>query len=352
MAVILEPSKESIAQAKAMLAAGKPIGFPTETVYGLAADAANESAILAVYQVKARPSFDPLIIHIDNGAKDLSDLSALNLVDSSQIDAHHRSQINTLMARFWPGPLTLILPKHQAVSDLITSGLRMVGIRMPDHPVAQSILKAFGKPLAAPSANRFGRISPTSAKHVEEELGDLIELIIDGSPCERGLESTVIGLAEDGGFNLLRPGALAVEDIETALGEALRVPSAKSKAASPGTLASHYAPERKFILLPKQLSLMSQSDWSAVGVTARTNIALLIPCGKHADSYFRLANVSIIGSRVLSATDDEQEASKNLFRCMRELDALPADVIVCEPILYVGGLWIAIKDRLKRAAAP
>ena len=350
MAVILAPSITAIEKAKDLLTSGKPIGFPTETVYGLAADAANESAILAVYQVKARPSFDPLIVHIADSAKDLDDLAALKLVDSSQIGAIHCSQINTLMKSFWPGPLTLILPKHQTVSDLITSGLPMIGIRMPDHPVAQSILKAFGKPLAAPSANRFGRISPTSAKHVDEELGNLIELIVDGGDCERGVESTVIGLADNGGFNLLRPGSLAAEDIESVLGETLKIPTAESKAASPGTLASHYAPEKKFILLPKQLSLMSASDLTAIGVGAKTNIALLIPCGKHADSYFRSTNVTLIGSRVLSATDDEQEASKNLFRFMRELDALPADVIVCEPILYDGGLWIAIKDRLKRAA--
>ncbi len=350
MAVILGPSKESIEQAKTLLSSGKPIGFPTETVYGLAADAGNESAILSVYQVKARPSFDPLIVHIANGAKNLKELAALNLIDSSKIDAQRSSQINTLMKRFWPGPLTLILPKHQSVSDLITSGLSMVGIRMPDHPVAQSILKEFGRPLVAPSANRFGRISPTSAKHVDEELGDLIELIVDGGDCERGVESTVIGLADDGGFNLLRPGSLAAEDIESALGEALKVPSAKSKAASPGTLASHYAPESKFVLLKKQLSSMNACDWSAIGITAKTKTALLIPCGKHVDANFTSTHFELVGTRTLSARDDEQEASKNLFRSMRELDALDADVIVCEPVLYDGGLWIAIKDRLKRAA--
>lgn len=350
MAVILGPSKDAIEKAKALLSAGKPIGFPTETVYGLAADAANESAILSVYKVKARPSFDPLIVHVATGAKNLTDLAAMKLIDSAKIDAARCSQINTLMKRFWPGPLTLILPKHQSVSDLITSGLSMVGIRMPDHPIAQSILKEFGKPLAAPSANRFGRISPTSAKHVNEELGELIELIVDGGDCERGVESTVIGLAEDGGFNLLRPGSLAVEDIEKVLGESLKVPSAKSKAASPGTLASHYAPERKFVLLPKELSAMTAPDWMSLGITEKTKVALLIPCGELADSNFRTTHFEIVGSRTLSASADEQEASKNLFRFMRELDALATDVIVCEPILQNSGLWIAIIDRLQRAA--
>ncbi len=350
MAVILGPSRDAIEKAITLLSAGRPIGFPTETVYGLAADAANDSAILSVYKVKARPSFDPLIVHVAIGANNLTDLTAMELVDSIKIDPARCIQINTLMMRFWPGPLTLILPKHHKVSDLITSGLTMVGIRMPDHPVAQSILKEFGKPLAAPSANRFGRISPTSAKHVDKELGELIELIIDGGDCERGVESTVIGLAEDGGFNLLRPGSLAVEDIENALGESLKVPSANSRAASPGTLASHYSPERKFILLPKALSAMNAADWNSLGITARSKVALLIPCGELGDSNFRMTHFDLVGSRTLSARGDEHEASKHLFRYMRELDALSADLIVCEPILQNSGLWVAIKDRLHRAA--
>jgi L-threonylcarbamoyladenylate synthase len=350
MAVILGPGKETLSRAKTLLSDGKPIGFPTETVYGLAADAANESAILSVYQVKARPAFDPLIVHVAIGVASVSDLVAMQLVDSSTIDAKRSGQINSLIERFWPGPLTLILPKHHSVSDLITSGLNMVGIRMPDHPVAQSILKEFGRPLAAPSANRFGRISPTSAKHVEEELGGLIDLIVDGGDCDRGVESTVVGLGEDCGFNLLRPGSLPVEDIEKILGETLQIPSAKSKAASPGTLASHYAPERKFIQLPKEVGLMAASDWKALGITSATKIALLIPCGQLADSNNFAKHFDLAGARTLSLQGDEREASKNLFRYMRELDALSPDVIVCGPILNEGGLWIAIKDRLKRAA--
>ncbi len=350
MAVILGPSNEAMIEAKALLSSGKCIGFPTETVYGLAADASNESAILSVYKVKARPSFDPLIVHIAPGAKNLQDLAALRLVDLSQIDAKRYKQLDSIIERFWPGPLTLILPKHESVSDLITSGLSMVGVRMPDHPVAQRILREFGKPLAAPSANRFGRISPTSAKHVDEELGNLIELIIDGGDCKRGVESTVIGLAEAGGFNLLRPGSLRTEELEAVLGEALKVPSAKSSAASPGTLASHYAPEKNVVLLKKSFNEMTASDWHSMSIDPSTRVGLLIPCGNHGDSVLETPYLHIVGTRVLSAEGNDDEASRNLFRSLRELDALAADLIICEPVIQDFGLWIAIKDRLKRAA--
>lgn len=349
MAKILHPDKVSIAQAVRLLAAGKPIGLPTETVYGLAGDATNDEAILAIYHAKSRPSFDPLIVHVEPGISSFADLVSLDLVDPDALEPRRIHQIDQLITEFWPGPMTLILPKHRKVSDLITSGLPMVGIRMPDHPVAQAVLKSFGRPLAAPSANRFGRISPTSALDVEAELGTLIDLILDGGPCERGVESTVIGVGESGGFNLLRPGSLAAEAVEALLGEKLRIPSAASSAASPGTLDSHYAPGKKFLLLPKPVSDMIATDWDALGIAAGTDVSLLIPCGYVDQSTLEKLPLRVIEYRQLSPEGSEEEASHNLFRAVRELDAGPGELILCEPVARDGGLWIAIRDRLTRA---
>jgi L-threonylcarbamoyladenylate synthase len=349
MARILHPDEQSVALAVTQLAAGKPIGLPTETVYGLAGDATSEEAVLAIYKTKARPSFDPLIVHVAPGIHSVEDLALMELVDTSRLDMAQRAKVNQLIHEFWPGPLTLILPKHSRVSDLITSGLPMVGIRMPDHPVAQEVLRSFGRPLAAPSANRFGRISPTSAADVDAELGQLIDLILDGGPCARGVESTVIGVAEGGGFNLLRPGSLPAEAVESLLGEKLRVPSAASSAASPGTLASHYAPGKKFLLLPKPLAAMTPTDWFALGIDASLRVSLLIPCGYVDGSLLGKVPLHVVEVRHLSPEQDERKASRQLFRSIRELDAGAGHVILCEPVTLEGGLWIAIRDRLNRA---
>lgn len=350
MAQILQPNSATIKQAVALLRLGQPLGLPTETVYGLAGDAANEAAILAIYRTKSRPAFDPLIVHVPAGSDSVAALARMNLIDAKKIDPGRTEKINQLIAKFWPGPLTLILPKHDQVLDLVTSGLNMVGIRMPDHPVAQEVLARFGRPLAAPSANRFGRISPTTAQDVEAELGDHIKIILDGGPCKRGVESTVVGLADVAGFNLLRPGSLSIEAIEAVLGEALRTPSAASSAASPGTLASHYAPEKKFLLLTKPFSEMKTADWHALRIPAETTVSLLIPCGKVADEVIRRIPFVVTASRFLSPAGSDEEASHNLFRALRELDRGTTDLILCETVPKDHGLWLAIIDRLKRAS--
>lgn len=350
MAKILQPSDNAIEQAVALLQLGKPLGLPTETVYGLAGDAGSEAAILAIYRTKSRPAFDPLIVHIPVGPASISDLVKMKLVAPEKIDQIRTVKLNQLISQFWPGPLTLILPKHSDVLDLVTSGLSMVGIRMPDHPVAQTVLTAFGRPLAAPSANRFGRISPTTAGDVDAELGGLIDLILDGGPCQRGLESTVVGLAEDGGFNLLRPGSLSVEAVEAALGESLKKPSAASQAASPGTQASHYAPEKKFLLLTKSFLEMNSEDWLALAVPEKATLALLIPCGKVDSKLLQRVPFSVVSTRSLSESEDDAEASRNLFRVLRDFDGTETDVIICEAVGKGHGLWVAIKDRLQRAS--
>lgn len=350
MAEILKIDENALRRAVTLLKAGKPIGMPTETVYGLAGDAANEDAVLAIYRTKARPSFDPLIVHIAQGVSSTQDLCEMKLVSSSVLTPSVIAKVDRLIAAFWPGPLTLILPKHSSVSDLITSGLPMVGIRMPEHPGAQALLKSYGRPLAAPSANRFGRISPTSAEDVQSELGDLIELILDGGHCDRGVESTVIGVASDGGFNLLRPGSLPIESIESVLGDTLRVPDAASSAASPGTLASHYAPGKKCYILPKPVIEMRALDWNVLPDVANKRVGLLVPCG-----HVSLENLQSLPFQVtevceLAPTGDEREASRSLFRSLRALDASACDVILCEPVQRDQGLWIAVKDRLRRAS--
>lgn len=318
---ILAAGEAAVATAARILADGGLVAFPTETVYGLGADAANPAAIARLYQAKGRPAFNPLIAHV-------GDLAAARKIARFDADAEK------LAEAFWPGPLTLVLPKTEScsVADLATAGLDTVAVRVPAHPVARDILRAFGGPVVAPSANLSGHVSPTTAAHVEHDLAGLIDLIVDGGPVEVGVESTIVSCFESP--MLLRPGGVPREDIERVLGHALAQPpqepaSDSTQPLAPGMLASHYAPRTRVRL-----------DAADVAPDEA-----LLAFGLHrlhgADRAVAIMN--------LSDKSDLAEAAANLFGYLRSLDAKGATTIAVMPIPNEG-LGEAINDRLRRAA--
>jgi len=306
-----------IAKAVSLLEKGQLVAIPTETVYGLAGNALNEHAVATIFQVKNRPTFDPLIVHLSD--KDQLAVYATEIPPKAE----------RLMDRFWPGPLTLLLPKKSIIPDLVTSGLERAGFRCPNHTLAHQLLSRLNFPLAAPSANPFGYISPTEAIHVENQLGDRIDYILDGGPCTVGVESTIIGF-ESGEPIVYRLGGISLEEIESVIGN-IKIGSSTSKPAAPGQLESHYAPKKKMILGDVR-ALMQQTKNQSYGILSF-------------DTDYR-ASVQ----RILSPSGDTTEAARNLFRYMRELDSESVSVIFCEKVPDEG-LGRAINDRLKRACA-
>jgi L-threonylcarbamoyladenylate synthase len=331
--VIRVADSAAIAEAARLLKAGQLVAMPTETVYGLAADAFNAQACAAVFEVKQRPSFDPLIVHVLS-LEDVLRLASPGLrvgpMDSSR--ASVQALVALLAKKFWPGPLTLILPKSEAIPDIVTSGLSTVAVRIPSHPVARALLEAVGRPLAAPSANLFGCLSPTTAQHVEEQLGDQVPLILDGGPCEVGVESSIVDLSGDVP-RLLRAGGVSKEDLEAVLGRALELgPSVLEQPLAPGQLASHYAP-----ITPLRIY--------AKGNLPRPpgRAGLLSLQGKPIGAAYSEVEV-------LSPAGDLREAAANLFAALHRLDAADLDVINVEA-LPESGLGRAIMDRLRKAEA-
>jgi L-threonylcarbamoyladenylate synthase len=313
----------AIAEAVRLLAAGALVAFPTETVYGVGADATNGQAVARLYEAKGRPTFNPLIAHV-------IDLEAARALGRFSADA------TRLAEALWPGPLTLVLPKAAAcpVADLATAGLDSIAVRVPNHIVARAILTAFGRPVVAPSANRSGHISPTTAAHVLADLGGRIELIVDGGSTPVGVESTVIACLDDP--VMLRPGGLTREAVERALAKPLAQPRAEVARAgdaplAPGMLVSHYAPRT-----PVRLD----------AVTVEAGEALLAFGPKLADGHERAVRVLNLSQR-----GDLIEAAANLFSHLRVLDSAGAKTIAAMPISHEG-LGEAINDRLARAAAP
>jgi L-threonylcarbamoyladenylate synthase len=352
-AKILKPTPENLAVAAEALRRGEVVAIPTETVYGLAGDATNALALARIFDTKERPTFDPLIVHVGFGSGRIAELDRRGLVDAKKMSASARALADLLMERFWPGPLTLVLPKKDSVPDLATSGLPSVGLRMPRHSVAQALIAATGTPLAAPSANRFGRISPTSAQDVLSELGDRIDWILDGGPCEVGVESTIIAVAESGELTLLRPGGLPVEEIERVAGKTVvRITAANAENAplAPGMLASHYAPRKPLLILPETLTRLKQFPPE---ILSRGKLAVLAIHSSDEIAQRELQRIGVrpVGLRCLTNSGDLSEAARALFRSLRELDETDADVIVCEPCETQTGLGFAIGDRLRRAAA-
>lgn len=307
----LRPDTEGIAQAAALLAEGALVAFPTETVYGLGADATNGTAVAGIFEAKGRPSFNPLIVHVAT-------------LDAARALTRWSDQADRLAMAFWPGPLTLVLPlaENSGISPLVSAGLPSVAIRMPEHAVAQALLRKVRRPLAAPSANPSGRISPTTADHVLAGLSGRIAAVLDGGPCPVGVESTIVGLTDTP--RLLRPGGLPVEAIEDALNRKLRPAPAPTTGdiTAPGQLLSHYAP----------------------GAPVRLDAVTARPGESH------LGFGPVAGDLTLSASGDLHEAAANLFGHLHRLDDLGKPIAVA-PIPDTG-LGRAINDRLRRAAAP
>ncbi len=312
----------AISRAVELLRAGQPVAVPTETVYGLAADALNPDAALRIFEAKERPRFDPLIVHLpDRGWLDR--VTTVPDADGKLVGA--------LIDRFWPGPLTLVLPKRGIVPDVVTAGLGTVAVRLSSHPILREILQQLDRPLAAPSANRFGRISPTEAAHVLSELGSRIPLIIDGGPTFLGLESTVIAIKEGRG-RILRKGPVVAEELaQLPIDQKI---DDQGAILSPGQLPSHYSPRTPLRLI---------KDASGVKVSPDTRVGLL----RYQESGANLAKFSVV--RTLSTTGDLREAATHLFRMLRELDASDVDLILAEEVPDEG-LGAAIMDRLRRAS--
>ncbi len=310
----------SVEVARKFLEEGKLVAIPTETVYGLGGNALNAKAVAEIFRVKDRPSFDPLIVHVSNleGAKDYV----------REIPA----AAEVLAQQFWPGPLTLLLPKNEKIPDLVTAGLDRVGLRCPDHPITLQLLQQISFPLAAPSANPFGYVSPTTAQHVHDQLGDKVSYILDGGPCRVGIESTIIGW-EDAEPVIYRLGGLGIELIESAIGRVRILSHSTSKPQAPGQLQSHYAPNKRFFLGDIE-ELIRTHQFKNPGVLSFTNRNTT-----SGDCHF-----------VLSPTGDMNEAARNLFGMLRELDQSDADAILAEEVPEQG-LGRAINDRLRRAAA-
>lgn len=359
-AQILSPTEQNISAAAKLLRQGQVVGMPTETVYGLAGNAFDEDALTKIFSVKERPTFDPLIVHVGSDAKSLSKLAALALVDPQALSAVAVQRINLLIERFWPGPLTLVLPKTARVPDLATSGLSTVAVRMPRHSIAQSLISAAGVPLAAPSANRFGRISPTSAQDVFDELGDRIPMILDGGRADVGVESTVVHVAENGELTVLRPGGLALEELSQTIRAEVRTLSERAKnetfrPAAPGLLESHYAPRKPLVLLTRPLSGLSDEQKQTLRQHAADakQLGLLVIGGTEKDAAQQLEAITErpVTAVSLSRSGDMAEAAHHLFAGLRALDGSSADLLVAENCFEPAGLGHAIADRLGRASS-
>jgi L-threonylcarbamoyladenylate synthase len=315
---LMAKTGNDIAKARELLIQGELVAIPTETVYGLAANALNAAAISKIFTAKNRPEFDPLIVHI----KTASEIVRY----ATEIPA----KANTLAEKFWPGPLTLLLKKKSIIPDIVTSGMDTVGLRNPAHKLTLKLLNDLDFPLAAPSANPFGYVSPTTAQHVNEQLGDRIPYILDGGPCDVGVESTIVGFEGDETI-IYRVGGLSIEDIEETIGQVTLQPYSSSNPKTPGQLKSHYAPGKK-VILGKLEDLLQQYPALESGI---------LSFNKDFNSPYQF---------VLSPSGKMEEAAQNLFTALRAFDKMPIDFILAEPVPEVG-LGRAINDRLRRAAA-
>jgi L-threonylcarbamoyladenylate synthase len=310
-------------RAASFLSEGELVAIPTETVYGLAGNAFNTEAILKIYQTKKRPSFDPLIVHVGK------------MEQVNGFVKEFPEELKKLANAFWPGPLTLLLTKESIVPDLVTSGLDTVGIRVPNHPLTMELLLKLDFPLAAPSANPFGYISPTKASHVVDQLEGKIPYVLDGGVCRVGLESTIVGL-EQGQVIVYRLGGIPVKEIENLAGPLLILPQSSSNPKAPGMLKSHYAPKTPLCL--GDLEEMCRK-YSAKGIPFG-----VLSFRKDYSDYYPTRQI------LLSEIGDFSEAARNLFSAMRELDNAGLQVILVEE-LPEENLGKAINDRLRRAAA-
>lgn len=316
--MIVPATPGQIVAAAELIRAGDTVAFPTETVYGLGADATNAVAVAQIFAIKERPSFDPLIVHIEPGWwKDL-------VVAIPPAAAE-------VARRFWPGPLTIVLPKSERIPDIVTAGLPNVAVRVPDHPVAQALIARAGVPIAAPSANPFGYISPTTAKHVAEQIGERVSLILDGGSCRVGIESTVVSFVGSA-ITLLRPGAVTREQIEAQLGP-VDVAGTSDRPMSPGQLERHYAPRTPLTIVTTVADIPSN---------LRPAAALLTPTRRDGADGFK--HVEVLADR-----NDLATMAANLFAALRRLDSSSFTRIYAIAV-EEQGIGRAIMDRLRRAS--
>jgi len=308
---VLPFGPEAVAEAARLVLAGEPVAVPTETVYGLAADATSGAAVERIYAAKGRPSFNPLIVHVP----DLAEAERIGLLDEAA---------RRIARAFWPGPVTLVVPLREGggIAPRVTAGLGTIALRVSAHPAMQALLAAAGRPLAAPSANASGTISPTSAQHVLKSLGGRIALIVDGGETERGLESTIVAV-EPAGLRLLRPGPVALDVLAEAAGAGRQAPWPGRRIEAPGMMASHYAPAKPVRLDAEQ----AEADEWLIGFGA------------------------VAGDDSLSLSGDLDEAAANLFAALHRAEASPKPRIAVAPVPETG-IGAAINDRLRRAAAP
>jgi L-threonylcarbamoyladenylate synthase len=316
---VWSPSPANLERAAAILRQGGVVAFPTETVYGLGAAAFDERAVARVFEIKGRPRFDPLIVHA--AARE----EVLQLVRAFPPPAQ------VLADRFWPGPLTLVLPKSPRVPDIVTAGLDTVAVRVPNHPVALELLRRAGVPVAAPSANPFGMTSPTTAEHVERLLGSAVDFVLDGGPCPVGIESTVVLVAPEGEAMLLRPGGVPLEEIEALIGPLRQQTSAGQQPLAPGQLLRHYAPRTPIELCQRVPPPVPGARLGLLAFTPRD----VLP--------------GYAAVEVLSERGDLREAAARLFAALHRLDALGLERIFAQRV-PAAGLGLAINDRLERAA--
>jgi L-threonylcarbamoyladenylate synthase len=331
------PDPGLIQQAAIVLRRGGLVAFPTETVYGLGANALDDEAVQGIFIAKGRPAYDPLIVH-------LADCDAL-----PQVVAYVPPVAYTLAARFWPGPLTLVLPRGQRVPLTVTAGGPTVAVRVPAHPVALALIRAAGFPIAAPSANRFGRLSPTQAVHVLDDLEGRIDVVLDGGPTPVGVESTVLSLVTPVP-TILRPGGISREALEAALGDvqmAARSFSTEDALPSPGTLAKHYAPRAKLILYrgSRDVLLPVMRDAALHGLEQGQRVGLLL-AEEDLPAFSGIpATFQTVGTAGML-----EEVARQLFTALRALDHADVAVILARDF-GATGLGLAIRDRLTRAAA-
>lgn len=316
MAEMLRPTKDTLKKAASIIKEGGLVAFPTETVYGLGANVFDANAVAKIFEVKRRPRFDPIIVHI------------FDFKDVEHLCIEFDDRVKMLMGKFWPGPLTLVLPKSDIVPDIVTAGLKTVAIRMPSHPVAQKLIEFAKVPIAAPSANLFGCLSPTTAEHVAEQIGGEIDLIIDGGKCPIGIESTVLELVEKPA--VLRPGGLPIEEIEKVIGKVELLTISKYP-HSPGQLPRHYSPQTP-------LKIYKNKKFNLPRNVKAGLLAFKPP--KDKPPFEKI--------EVLSESGDLREAACNFFSSLHRLDKAGLDIIYAEPVPEIG-LGKAIMDRLRKA---
>ena len=316
--MILKNSKENIEKAVAEIIAGDIVAFPTETVYGLGADGLNPTAVAKIFEAKQRPSFNPLILHISSRDQ----LKELVNIESDKV--------YKLINAFWPGPLTLVLPKKEIVPDIVTAGNPTVAVRMPQHPIAKMLIEACGKPIAAPSANQFGFLSPTTAEHVEKQLGNKVNIILDGGKSNVGVESTIVEV-KDNKVWLLRPGGISLEQLREVCSSVEVKETDTNKPNAPGQLLHHYAPKIPMKFLSE--ITLNELDGKRVG-------GLFFKENK--------TKINFAYIEFLSEVGDMREAAANLFFHLHNLEVKNLDLIVVEPI-EEKELGIAIMDRLVKA---